>query len=176
MDRRSNRSLRSTSTTARRARRGFTLIEVMIVIAIVVALGGIVALSVLGRQKDADRKMAEIDMNTIASAMKLFRFDHGRWPTEQEGLRVLWDTSALDAEADQSKAKKYLDKPLPTDRWGVAWNYRPVSEHGDQEAYDLWSNGPDKIEGTEDDVVSWSADAESSEGAPAASPASSTGN
>jgi general secretion pathway protein G len=156
MDRRNIRSLRNTTPTGRRARRGFTLIEVMIVIAIVVALGGIVALSVLGRQKDADRKMAEIDMNTIGSAMKLFRFDFGRWPTEQEGLRVLWDQTALDAEAEASKWKKYLDKPIAVDRWGTAWNYRPVSEQGDQETYDLWSNGPDKIEGTEDDVTSWS--------------------
>ncbi|MBM4108614.1 MAG: type II secretion system protein GspG [Phycisphaerae bacterium] len=154
-----------------RRRAGFTLIEVMIVIAIVVALTGIVALSVFGRQKEADRKLAEIDLNNLQSALKLFRFDHGRWPTEQEGLRVLWDSTALDAEADQSKAKKYLDKPMPTDRWGLAWNYRPVSEHGDEDLYDLWSNGPDKIEGTEDDVTSYTkSDAETGGSTPSEMP------
>ena len=147
-----------------RRSRGFTLIEVMIVIAIVLALSGIIAISVLGRKKEADRKLAEIDLNTMKSALKQFRFDFDRWPNEQEGLSVLWDKAKLDGEADQGKWKRYVDEPMPNDRWGTAWNYRPVSEHGDAEMYDLWSNGPDKQEGTEDDVNSWKAESADSSG------------
>jgi hypothetical protein len=53
---------------------------------------------------------------------------------------------------------------MPLDRWGQAWGYRQVSENGDEKMYDLWSNGPDKQEGTEDDIVSWTTEDESGDG------------
>jgi general secretion pathway protein G len=142
---------------ARRTRAaGFTLIEVMIVIAIVLALSGLVGVAVLARRDEAKKDTAAIEMNTIRHAMDMFRVDFDRWPKDEEGLAVLWDKTKLDPEADQTKWKAYLNEPMPNDRWGHPWGYKQVSEHAsDETKYDLWSNGPDGQEGTEDDITSW---------------------
>lgn len=136
--------------------RGFTLIEVMIVIAIVVALGTLVGIAAMSRRSEANQGIASTQLSTIRNAMKLFYVDFDRYPTDEEGLRVLWDKTALSGdEADQKKWKGYLDEPMPNDVWGRAWGYRQKSTQGDESKYDVWSNGPDGQEGTEDDVTSW---------------------
>jgi len=140
------------------ARSAFTLIEVLIVIAIIVALTGLVGLALFSKQKEAKTGLAQADLNTIKTAMRSFRVKYDRWPTDTEGLEVLWNKEKLDPDADQSKWSKELEKAMPVDRWGQAWNYLPVSEHGDEDTFDLWSNGPDREEGTEDDIVSWEKD------------------
>ncbi len=142
----------------KRVRRtsGFTLIEVMIVIAIVLALSGLIGVA-LFRQRDAAKvDLVKTDMNSLKNALNLFRLDFDRYPTEEEGLSVLWDSSLLESETDTAKWKKYLTEPMPTDKWGSPWGYRQISEHGDETMYDLWSYGPDKQEGTDDDITSWS--------------------
>lgn len=137
------------------AQSAFTLIEVMIVIAIILALAGLVGVA-LFRQKDAATyQLAQTDVKTIQAAMKLFRLDFDRYPMEEEGLKVLWSKEGLDPDAQQGKWKKYLEEPLPKDRWNNEWGYRAESESEDRD-YDLWSNGPDGEEGTEDDITSWS--------------------
>lgn len=140
----------------RKARgRGFTLIEVLIVIAIIVALGGLVAVNLLGKKKDAKIGLAKTDLNTLRLALKGFNLKYDRFPTDDEGLEVLWNKEKLDADADQSKWSKELESSMPNDQWGKPWGYRQTSEHGDEENFDLWSNGPDGEEGTEDDITSW---------------------
>ncbi len=136
-------------------RGGFTLIEVMIVIAIVLALTGLIGVAVFSRRDEAKKDTAAIELRTIKNAMNLFRMDFDRWPTDQEGVKVLWDKTALDGEAEQGKWKGYLTEPLPKDKWGNEWQYRQKSEHGDETKYDLWSFGPDKQDGSEDDITSW---------------------
>ncbi len=139
------------------ARRGggFTLIEVMIVITIIVLLGAIVGISLFSQRDEAKVGIVTAQMQQIEAALKNFRFDFDRYPTDQEGLAVLWNKETLDQEAPQDKWKKYVEKPIATDGWGQPWGYRQASEHGDESTYDLWSNGPDKEEGTEDDITSW---------------------
>lgn len=141
--------------STRRHRAAFTLIEVMIVIAIILLLAGIVGVTLFRQQDEAKIGATRIQMRAIESALKEFRRVYGRWPTDEEGLAVLWDIQALDPDAEQALWKKFLEKPVPTDTWGVEWGYRQVSEHGDEDVYDLWSNGPDREEGTEDDITSW---------------------
>lgn len=148
-------------TRAHTRARGFTLIEVMIVIAIILALSGLIGVALFSRQKEAKASLAQTDMNTIKQSMKLFYLDFDRFPTDEEGLAVLWAKETLSADADQTKWKKYLDSEMPNDRWGKPWGYRQLSEHGDETTYDLWSFGPDGQEGTDDDVVSWKKDAAS---------------
>ncbi|CAG0950804.1 Type II secretion system protein G [Phycisphaerales bacterium] len=145
-----------------RGARGFTLIEVMIVILIVLALGGLVAYNLLGTKEKADDDLVKIDMNTLKQALKNFRFTHNRYPTDEEGLRVLWDKEAAIDEDVQKKWTKLTEAPMAKDRYGNEWGYRQKSEHTeDEDAYDLWSYGRDKTEGTDDDIVSWDKDAES---------------
>jgi len=141
----------------RGVRAGFTLIEVMIVIAIVLALSTLVGVAVFSRRDDAKKDTAKIELNTIKNAMQQFRLDFDRWPLDEEGVEVLWDKSKLDPEVEQSKWKgPYLTEPLPKDRWGNPWGYRQVSEHSsDETKFDLWSFGPDGQEGTDDDITSW---------------------
>ena len=142
-------------------RRAFTLIEVMIVILIVLALGGLVAWNLMGTKEQADADLVRIQMHSIQDALKQYRFVHDHYPTTEEGLRALWDKEAVTDEQDQKKWTKLLEKPMPQDKWGNEWGYRQQSEHGDQDMYDLWSYGKDKQEGTEDDIVSWEKEADS---------------
>lgn len=153
--------------TERRASRAFTLIEVLIAILIVVAIGGLVAWNVLGKRKEANVGLAQIQMNQIKDGLRDFHLTFDRYPTDEEGLRALWEKEALTDEADQSKWKKCLEKPIPRDLWGNEWGYRQKSEHGDEETFDLWSYGPDKQEGTDDDLVSWDKDADTGGESPA---------
>lgn len=142
--------------------RGFTLIEVMIVIAIVLALAAIVGVAVLGRRDQADVSITQIKLNNLKSAMRQFRLDYGRWPTEEEGVAVLWDREVLDPEADVNKylSGGYLEEPTPEDQWGNEWGYRFPSVRGDESEYDLWSFGPngEDEDGEGDDIVSWRRD------------------
>jgi len=148
-----------------RRRAGFTLIEVMIVIMIVLALGGLVAYNLMGTKEQAKDDLVRIDMNTLKQALKQYRFTHDRYPTDEEGLKALWDKTAISDENESKKWTKLLEAPMPTDRYGNEWGYRQKSEHGDEDVYDLWSFGRDKTEGTDDDIVSWNKDAESGSGA-----------
>ena len=145
------------TSSGRVPRAGFTLIEVMIVIAIVLALTGLIGVAVFSRRDEAKKDTAKIEMNTIKQALDFFRNDFDRYPKDEEGIAVLWDKSKLDPEVDAAKWKGYLKDPLPNDRWGHAWGYRQQSEHSDDVTrYDLWSFGPDGQEGTDDDITSWS--------------------
>ena len=164
LNRRRPRSAERMSQPMRTARRripaGFTLIEVLIVIAIIVALAGLVAINLLGGKKKAMVGIAQTDMGTLANALRHFHLTYERWPTDEEGLKVLWDKTALaDQDGDGAKWTKLLEKPVDADPWGSPWGYRQKSEHGDEETYDLWSIGPDKQEGTEDDIKNWKDDA-----------------
>lgn len=143
-------------------RAGFTLIEVMIVILIVLALGGLVAFNVMGSKAKADKNMAKIDLQTLEKALKGFHFNHNRYPTDEEGLKVLWDKTAMQDEEEQKKWDKLLDKPIEKDIWGSPWQYKAEGEHGDEGLYDLWSYGPDRQDGTDDDITSWDKEAEKS--------------
>jgi general secretion pathway protein G len=170
------RSLGRGSGRVGAAGAGFTLIEVMIVIAIILALSGLVGVAVFAQRDSAKKDTAKVELNTIKRGLEMFRLDFDRWPKDEEGLAVLWDKSKLDPESDATKWKQYLTDPMPNDRWGHAWGYKQVSEHqSDDTKYDLWSNGPDGQEGTDDDITSWStAGAEGGTGSTAEAPPPST--
>lgn len=151
----------------RPTRHAFTLVEVLIAIAIVALLGGLVAINLIGTEDRQKPKLAKTDLQTLERALVDFRIEFGRYPTEEEGLSVLWDAEALEVEddAERDKWSKFLNDPKPNDIWGNEWGYRAESEH-EGEAYDLWSTGPDGEEGTDDDIVSWNEDDESGDLAP----------
>ncbi len=146
----------------RRAAAGFTLIEVLIVLVIVLAIGAIVAVNLMPRRDKALEDTERVQLRMIESALEQFYLDMGRYPTEDEGIAVLWDKTKLEDETEQSKhmgnyfaqGKKNLK-----DRWGHEYGYRPVDsetsgtgEATDGRKYELWSNGKDGEEGTADDI------------------------
>jgi general secretion pathway protein G len=141
--------------SSRLVRSGFTLIEVMIVIAIILALTGLVGVALFKRRDEAKRGIVETQMHQIEAGLKSFRLKFDRYPTDDEGVEVLWNKEKLSQEASQDSWSKFLEKPLPNDGWNHPWGYRQQSQHGDEDTYDLWSNGPDGEEGTSDDITSW---------------------
>jgi general secretion pathway protein G len=142
-------------------RRAFTLVEVIIVLAIVLLLSGLVGVAVMQRRGEARTDTVKIELNTIRNAMKLFYLDFDRYPTDEEGVAVLWDRNLLEGDEDETRRwKRYLDRPMPTDRWGSPWGYSQVSELGEESEYDLWSWGPDKQDGTDDDIHAFAREAD----------------
>jgi general secretion pathway protein G len=144
--------------------RGFTLIEVMIVILIVLMLGGLVAWNLMGTKEQAEADIVRIQMHSIQDGLKQFRFIFDRYPTDDEGLKALWDKTAISDEEEAKKWKPFLEKPIPKDKWSNEWGYRQKSEHGSEDMYDLWSYGKDRQEGTDDDIVSWDKEADAGSG------------
>lgn len=136
------------------ARRGFTLLEVMIVNVIILAIAGLVTVNLMGTKSEATKGTVEIQLKSMKNALKAFNVTFNRYPTDEEGLAVLWDKSTL-AQEDQTKWRAFLEESLPTDPWGSPWGYRAAGEKSPQGQFDLWSNGPDKQEGTEDDINVW---------------------
>ncbi|MEM7629813.1 MAG: type II secretion system major pseudopilin GspG [Planctomycetota bacterium] len=148
-------------TIANTARRGFSLIEVLIVLAIILLLSGIVGVTLFQRRDQADADITRINLNTLNSALDGFRFDFRRYPTDDEGLAVLWDREQLDPDAETSNWNgPYLREPMPNDQWGNAWEYLQESEDFDIDdedpsavaPYTLYSAGPDGEPDTEDDI------------------------
>ncbi len=139
----------------RARRRAFTLIELLIVIAILLAIGGLVAVNVMSAKDQADVDLTTSQIDQFDAAIKLFRLHMNRYPTTEEGLTVLWSVDALDDEDEAATWKgPYLDEPRPNDDWGNPWVYTFPSEIRDNESmYDIVSAGPDGEEDTDDDIT-----------------------
>lgn len=137
-------------------RRGFTIVEVMIVLAIILFLATLVAVNVTGNKKEAQIDSAKISMRALDKAIEAFNRKFGRYPTDEEGLSVLWDKSKLtvDDEAMAAKWERFVDRAedAEKDPWGTAWGYAQKDESSDENIFDLWSYGPDKQDGTDDDI------------------------
>lgn len=131
--------------------RGFTLIEIMIVVIIIGLLAGLVGPRLFGKLTQAKQKSAKAQIELFGTALDAFRLDVGRYPTTEEGLKALREKpSGLDAWKGP-----YLPKEIPLDPWGKPYLYKSPGEHGE---YDLISYGLDGVEGGEgenEDVVSW---------------------
>ena len=135
-----------------RVRRGFTILELLIVIGILLAIGGLVLVNVLGASEKADAGNTRIQLQAFEQALEQFKAEMKRWPSEEEGIVVLWSASNLESDEDRDRwGGPYLKKPAPQDLWGNDWIYRQPSEIEGLD-YDLISVGPDGEEGTEDDI------------------------
>lgn len=131
--------------------RGFTLIELMIVIIIIGLLAGLVGPRLFGKLTQAKQKAAKAQIELFGTALDAFRLDVGRYPTTEEGLKALREKPS---GVEEWKGP-YLPKDIPLDPWGRPYIYKCPGEHGE---YDLLSYGLDGVEGGEgenQDVVSW---------------------
>ncbi len=140
--------------TVRRLRRGFTLIELLIVIAILLAIGGLVVVNLIPRGEQAKADIQRIELDQIANAFQHFRLDLDRWPSEEEGIEVLWNREQMEDENEYERWRgPYLTDPITEDSWGNELVYHFPGEIRGESYYDLISVGPDGEEGSEDDIT-----------------------
>lgn len=132
-------------------RRAFTILELLIVIGILLAIGALVVINVMGTQEKADKKLTIVQLQAFRNAIDQFRADMKRIPTQEEGLKVLWSREGLDENDAQRWGGPYLSDPKRVDAWGTEWIYKVPAEIEGIE-YDIISAGPDRQEGSEDDI------------------------
>ena len=135
-----------------KAQKGFTLIEIMVVVVILAVLGAIVVPRVLDNVGQARTNAAKADIKNIQTALNLYKLDNFSYPTTEQGIEAL--VSKPSGDPEPRNWKQYLDS-VPEDPWGEAYIYISPGENGD---YDLYSLGADYQEGGEgeaSDVTSW---------------------
>lgn len=144
-------------------RAGFTILELMIVLAILIAIMGIVLVNVMGQKGKADTRIAQAQIKAFEGMLNSFKVDLNRWPTEEEGIPSLWDKELLSDDADKQKwGGPYTTEPKPNDEWGTPWIYRAPADANTKPF--IASAGPDKQEGTEDDITNGAGDGSGSGG------------
>lgn len=126
----------------RRGRRGYTLLEIMVVVFIVGLLVTIVAPRIMGRTDDARRTKAVADMASLGQALNLYRLDNGTYPTTEQGLEALVERPTAPPAPKAWRSEGYVDR-LPTDPWGNAYVYVLSSP----QRFALASLGADGVEG-----------------------------
>lgn len=139
----------------RRARRAFTLIEIMVVVIVLGILAAVVIPNLAGRTDEARVAKARSDIETLSLLIQSFRLDMRRYPTEEEGLAVLREEpTGEDAELWKGP---YTNKPIPKDPWGNEYIYTSPAENGIDE-WGIESYGADGEpggEGFDRDINTW---------------------
>jgi general secretion pathway protein G len=154
MDRRDAKARCVLAGALRAGRAGFTLIELMIVAVVLAILAAAIVPNIVGRTEVARRSRAQSDIASMESLLQLYYLDMGRYPTSEEGLRVLY----YPPDEDEDKWRgPYMTKPQFEDPWGNDYVYRSPGTNS-QMPYEIVSYGADGQEGGEGDdadVQSW---------------------
>lgn len=140
---------RSVVRRGRRARAGFTLMEVLLVLAILVILGGIVTMTFTKVFSGANVDGVKGQIHALETPIDLYWKDMKAYPTSLQALV----TAPADVDASKWQGP-YLQKALPPDPWGGEYKIRVPGTYNPN-SYDVWSAGPDRVDGTADDIGNW---------------------
>ena len=137
------------------ANRGFTLIEIMVVVVILGILAGIVVPRVMDRPDDARIASAKQDIRQIEQALELYRMDNFNYPSNDQGLDALVNEPSGAPEPENWRG--YLDR-VPEDPWGREYQYAHPGEHGEFDVYSLGADGEEGGEGANAVIGNWDVD------------------
>ncbi|WP_308447416.1 type II secretion system major pseudopilin GspG [Parachitinimonas caeni] len=140
------------AATSPRHARGFTLIEILVVITILAILGALVVPKIMSRPDEARVAAAKQEIGSINQALKLYKLDNGRYPTSEQGLRALVEKPT--APPAPSNWKSYLDK-LPRDPWGNEYIYLNPGVKGEIDILSYGADGQSGGEKYDADIGSW---------------------
>ena len=140
----------------KRNEKGFTLIEIMVVIIILGILASYVAVRITGQTEDARRTQARIQIETFETALKMYKLDNGSYPSTEQGLQALVEAPTTGRLPRKWRDGGYLEKgKIPKDPWANDYIYLSPGVHGD---FDIMSYGDDNSpdgEGKDADVNNW---------------------
>ncbi len=134
--------------------RGFTLIEVMVVIVILGVLAALIVPKVMGRPDEARVVAAKQDIAAIGQALKLYKLDNRRYPTTEQGLQALVEKPSAAPQPDNWKTGGYLER-LPKDPWNNPYQYLSPGVHGEFDVFSLGADGQTGGEGVDADIGNW---------------------
>lgn len=136
--------------------KGFTLIELMVVIVILGILAAIIAPRIIGRTDEAKVTEAKVQISNLETALKLYKLDNGVYPSTEQGIGALVDKPVAGSIPRNWRDGGYLEKKkIPADPWGNPYVYVSPGVNGD---YDIISYGADGVrggEGFDADIESW---------------------
>ncbi|AXQ46996.1 type II secretion system major pseudopilin GspG [Pseudomonas vlassakiae] len=138
----------------RNRQRGFTLMEIMVVIFIIGLLIAVVAPSVLGNQDKAMKQKVMADLATLEQALDMYRLDNLRFPSNEQGLAALVKKPTQEPLPRSWRSDGYVRR-LPEDPWGTPYQYRMPGEHGRVDVYSLGADGVPGGEGQDADLGNW---------------------
>jgi general secretion pathway protein G len=137
-----------------RSQLGFTLIEVMVVIAIIGIMATLIVPQIMSKPDEARVIAAKLDINSIVQALKLYRLDNGRYPTTEQGLSALVAKPTTEPIPQNWKPNGYVDR-LPKDPWGFAYQYSNPGTRGEIDVFSLGADNKPGGTGFDADLGNW---------------------
>ena len=135
--------------------KGFTLLEIMVVIVILGVLASMIVPNLMGNKDKADRQKVVSDVVALENALDMYKLDNGSYPSSDQGLDALLSEPSGSPEPRNYREDGYI-KRLPQDPWGNDYILNNPGSHG---KIDISSVGQDGEEGTDDDIGNWNLDA-----------------
>lgn len=131
--------------------RGFTLIEIMVVIVILGILGSFVVPNIMGSQERANLQKAVSDINSLETSLKMYKLDNYQYPSTEQGIEALVTETDVEPLPRRFPEDGYITR-LPKDPWG---NDYQLLNPGENSKVDVFTMGPDGEAGTDDDIGNW---------------------
>ncbi len=134
--------------------RGFTLIEIVVAVAILAILSSIIAFKVIGNVETALIAKAKTDVQSLSSALNMYKLNNFTYPSTDQGLRALVEKPSGQPEAANWQTGGYIDR-LQKDPWNRDYQYLSPGQHGEFDVYSLGKDGQLGGEGENADIGNW---------------------